>query len=194
MIAAIDETPTINPKAIELDTLISTEQLAQRISTLAAEINDTFKDTEQLVVIGVLKGSFIFLADLVRQINVPTQIEFVRLASYGNQTQSSGEIKPVHLTLPNLEGKDVLIVEDIMDSGLTLNFFMDYLKSLHRTNKLKVSVLLDKPNARASSEKTVKVDFKGFDIGNEFVVGYGLDYQGYFRNLPYIAVVKNPQG
>lgn len=193
MITTIEEAPTINPKAIELDTLISEEKLQTRIAEMAKEINETFKDTEQLVVIGVLKGSFIFMADLVRHLTIPTQIEFVRLASYGNKTKSSGEVKPVYLTLPNLEGKDVLIVEDIMDSGLTLNFFVDYLKSLHKTNRLKVSVLLNKPDARDSANDIISIDFNGFDIGNEFVVGYGLDYQGFFRNLPEIAVVKNPQ-
>jgi len=192
MIATVDDTPTINPRHIQLEILLSADDLQTKITAMAQEINDAFKEADELVIIGILKGSFMFMADLVRQINVPSQVEFVRLASYGNQAQTSGEVKPVYLTLPSLEGKNVLIIEDIMDSGLTLNFFMDYLKSLHRANSLKVAVLLDKPGARPQTDKTVTVDFKGFEIGNEFVVGYGLDYQGYFRNLPHIAVVKNP--
>lgn len=168
---------------------IDAETIQARIKAMADEINQAYAGCEKLIVVAILKGSVIFLADLVRHLTMPCHIEFVRLASYGNNTESSGEVQPVDLTLPSLANEHVLIVEDIIDTGLTLHFFMDYLHSLHRTKSLKLATLLDKPSART---KNVPIDFVGFQVGAEFLIGYGLDYAGYYRNLPYIGVVTQP--
>lgn len=170
-----------------LSTYLSEAQIQARVREMAADINRTYTGTEKLTVIAILKGSFMFLADLIRYIDVPCHVEFVRLASYGDGTKSSGTVRPVDLTLPSLNNEDVLIVEDIIDTGLTLHFFMDYLKSLHHTRSLRLAVLLDKAEART---QPVQVDFSGFQVGNEFLIGYGLDFAGKYRNLPYIGVLK----
>ena len=180
--------PATHYKPEQLDVYLSEAQIQERIQEMAAQINATYQGCEKLMIIAVLKGSFMFVADLIRHIKVPCQIEFVRLASYGDGQTSSGTVKPVDLSLPSLSGEDVLIVEDIIDTGLTLHFFMDYLTSLHHTRSLKLAVLLDKKEAR---QKDVQVDFAGFTVGNQFLVGYGLDFAGYYRNLPFIGVVKD---
>lgn len=166
--------------------LISQAQLATRIRELAGEINALYQGTDELVIICILKGGFMFASELVRHLTVPCQMEFVRLSSYGHAHKSSGVIKPVDLTLPPLAGKDVLLVEDIVDTGLTLNFFMEYLESVHAPRSARLAVLLDKKEAR---QQAVEMDFVGFEIDNRFVVGFGLDDQGFYRNLPYIAYV-----
>lgn len=175
-------------KPDQLDVHFSEAQIQHRIMEMAEAINKAYANTPKLTIITVLKGSFMFVADLIRHIKVPCQIEFVRLASYGNNQTTSGTVQPVDLSLPSLSGEDVLIVEDIIDTGLTLHFFMDYLTSLHHTRSLKLAVLLDKAEAR---QKDVKVDFIGFTVGNQFLVGYGLDFAGYYRNVPFIGVVKD---
>jgi hypoxanthine phosphoribosyltransferase len=167
-----------------LKVLFSEEQIQNRIQELSDEMNEIYKDTEVLVLICILKGGFMFLSDLVKRLNVPCQIEFVRLSSYGSSQKSSGTVKPVDLTLPRLNDRDVLLIEDIVDTGLTLNFFMEYLESLHTPRSLRLAVLLDKKEAR---QRPVETDFIGFEVGNQYVVGYGLDDQGFHRNLPYIA-------
>ncbi len=167
-----------------LKTLISEEQLQQRIQELADEINRTYRDTEALYLVCILKGGFMFCSDLAKKLTIPCQVEFIRLSSYGNQQKSSGVVKPVDLTLPNLNGKDVLLIEDIIDTGLTLDFFMEYLASLHTPKSIRLAVLLDKKEAR---QRHVETHYVGFEVGNQYVVGYGLDDQGLYRNLPYIA-------
>ncbi|HEY9688254.1 MAG TPA: hypoxanthine phosphoribosyltransferase [Coleofasciculaceae cyanobacterium] len=179
--------PSIQYKPDQLDIYLSESQIQQRISTMAEEINAIYANIPRLMVIVVLKGSFMFAADLVRQIKVPCHIEFVRLASYGNSTVSSGDVQPVDLSLPSMSGEHVLVVEDIIDTGLTLHFFLDYLTSLHHTASLRLAVLLDKVEAR---KKDIKVDFAGFTVGNQFLVGYGLDYAGYYRNIPFIGILR----
>lgn len=186
-----------SPDALTPDAIpvrISAEQIQQRIAVMAQAINQTYHQTacERLVVIAILKGSFLFLADLARHLTMPCQIEFVRLASYGHRTHSSGVVKPVDLSLPDLDGADVLIVEDIMDTGLTLRFFMDYLRTLHQTRSLRLAVLLDKPQARSEQAHGLAIDFCGFTVQNEFLVGYGLDYAGLYRNLPFVGVLPTP--
>lgn len=178
----------VAPSITDLETYLSEDQIQQRIQEMAAEINETYKNCEKLIIVAILKGSFMFMTDLVKHINVPCHIEFVRLSSYGNGKTSSGKVQPVDLSLPSLSGEDVLIVEDIIDTGLTLDFFMDYLQGIHQTKSLKLAVLLDKVLAR---QKEVKVDFAGFTVGNEFLIGYGLDLEGYYRNLPYIGVIRS---
>ncbi|MEB3206409.1 MAG: hypoxanthine phosphoribosyltransferase [Vampirovibrionales bacterium] len=171
---------------------LQAERIQERIAEMAAEINASYghlQPDERLIVVAVLKGSFLFLADLVRHLTIPLEIEFVRLASYHGGTQSSGSVRPVDLSLPNLTGKDVLIIEDIVDTGLTLKFFADYLQSLHQTRSQRVAVLLDKPSAR-HLEAQQPIDYVGFEVGSEFLVGYGLDYDGLYRNLPFIGVLQ----
>jgi hypoxanthine phosphoribosyltransferase len=172
----------------QLDIYLSQAQIQQRIEQMAEEINTIYAHAEKLILVAVLKGSFMFVADLMRHIQVPCQVEFVRLASYGDNTTTSGTVQAVDLSLPSLSGEHVLIIEDIIDTGLTLHFFMDYLRSLHHTESLRLAVLLDKAEAR---QKDVKVDFSGFTVGNQFLVGYGLDFAGYYRNLPFIGVIRD---
>lgn len=167
---------------------LDADQIEQRISEMAAEINAVYRDSTRLIVIVVLKGAFIFAADLLRKIQVPCQVEFVRLASYGEARTSSGTIKPVDLSLPPLSGEEILVVEDILDTGLTLHFLMEYLQSLHHTRSLRLAVLLDKQEAR---RKDVQADFCGFTVSDGFFVGYGLDCAGYYRNLPFIGLLKD---
>lgn len=164
--------------------LFKEEELQARVKELGEQITNDYKECGELVIIAVLKGSVLFFSDLIRHIDLPLTVEFVRLASYGSDTKSSGRIKPVDLTLPNLQDKNVLVVEDIVDTGLTANFFMDYLKYHHKTKSLKLVSLLDKPVARTNE---ITVDYVGFEVDNKFVVGYGLDYANYYRNLPFIG-------
>jgi len=175
---------TLNKNESELLELFSEETIQTRIRELAREINNTFSKNEELVVIAVLAGSILFASDLIKRLHMPIQFEFVRLSSYGNDLKSSGKVKPVDLTLPSLEGKNVLLVEDIVDTGITANFMLDYIKLQHKPENIKFATLLDKVCAR---QKHVDINFRGFEIDDKFVVGYGLDYLGYFRNLPYIG-------
>lgn len=168
----------------ELVELFSEDAIQNRIRELAKEINNTFPKNEELVVIAVLAGSILFASDLIKRLHMPIQFEFVRLSSYGNDQKSSGRVKPVDLTLPSLEGKNVLIVEDIVDTGHTANFMIDYIKLQHKPATIKFATLLDKVCAR---QKHVDISYSGFEVDDKFVVGYGLDYLGYLRNLPYIG-------
>jgi hypoxanthine phosphoribosyltransferase len=169
-----------------LELYITQADLDARIREMADEINTRYADVDELTILCVLKGSFMFTSDLVKYLKMPCQIEFIRLASYGNEMHSSGEVKSVNLTLPNLANKHVLVVEDIIDTGLTLSFLMNYLRDLHHTASLALAVLLDKEEYRKPESKSIHCDFVGFTIENHFVVGYGLDFSGYFRNLPEI--------
>lgn len=180
---------TLDKKESELVELYSKDMIQGRIEELANEINREFADAEDLIVIGVLRGAVLFVSDLIRYLKMPVNVEFIRLASYGHEQTSSGNVKPVDLTLPNLVGKNVLVVEDIVDTGLTATFLLDYIKKQHNAKKVKFATLLDKTCTR---QHPVQVDFKGFDVDDRFVVGYGLDYIGYYRNLPYIGYF--PQG
>lgn len=171
-----------------LSVLISQAQLEERIRELAKEINAAYKGVDELILICILKGGFMFTAELAKYLDIPVQIEFVRLSSYGDAQKTTGTVKPVDLTLPRLNDKHVLLCEDIVDTGLTLNFFMDYLQSLHTPASVKLAVLLDKAECR---QQLVKTDFVGFEIEDKYVVGFGLDDKGLFRNLPLIAYYNN---
>lgn len=164
--------------------LFSETQIQTRIKELAHKINSEFIEQEELNVICVLRGSVLFVSDLVRHLKMPVKIEFVRLSSYGNEQQSSGKVKSVDLSLPNLADKNVLIVEDIVDTGLTAQFLINYIKEQHNAKKIQFASLLNKACARIHP---VNIDYIGFEVDDKFVVGYGLDYQGYYRNLPYIG-------
>ena len=178
--------------ATHLHLYIDEATIASRIEALAQQLNQTYETVDELTIICVLKGSFMLLSDLVKQLKIPVKVEFIRLASYGNSTQSSGKVKTVDLTLPSLEGKHVLILEDIIDTGLTLSFLVSYLENLHQTASLKLAVFLDKPTARNPEAQHITVDFVAFSIENSFVVGYGLDFSGHFRQLPFVATYTGP--
>jgi hypoxanthine phosphoribosyltransferase len=165
--------------------LLSEKEIQQKVGALARKISKDFSGREVLL-IGVLKGAFIFLADLARKITIPVKLDFVRLASYGSETQSSGKIKITKDLETPLKGKDVLIVEDIIDTGITIHHLFQRLKA-RRPCSLKVVALLDKPARR---EVDFRADYVGFQIEDHFVVGYGLDCAEEYRNLRAIYVLK----
>ena len=170
----------------EIDVLIPQDQIATRVSELAAEINTAFRDTDKLVVVGLLRGSFVFIADLVRSLSVAVEIDFIEASSYGNSTESSREVRILKDLRGEIEGRDVLVVEDIVDTGYTLNHVLDILKTRH-PKRLEVCALLSKPARR---EVDVPARWIGFEIPDEFVVGYGIDYAQRNRNLPHIGKVR----
>ncbi len=178
--------------APHLEPFITQAQLEARIAELAKAINQRYAGVNRLVVVGVLKGSVLFLADLLKQLDLPLEVEFIQLSSYGKHTQSSGQVAASLSTLPNLDGQHVLIVEDIVDTGLTLRAFMATLAQQYQPASIEVAALLDKPSVREATPLPFPLAFVGFAITNQFVVGYGLDLAGYFRNLPYIAVYTGP--
>ena len=166
--------------------MISEVQLQHRVQVVAEEISLAFEDTDKLVVVGLLRGSFVFIADLVRRISLPLEVDFLEVSSYGNSMESSREVKILKDISGEIEGLDVLVVEDIIDTGHTMVFVQNLLQS-RKPKRLKVATLLDKPSRR---EVKVKADFTGFEIPDEFVVGYGIDYAQQNRNLPYIGKVS----
>ncbi len=171
---------------LKLRTLFSEEEISKRITQMGAELTKKFKD-KPTVAICVLKGSMVFFADLIRNMDTDITCEFLGVSSYGSAMKSSGEIKiTLDLSVP-LEGKNVLLIEDIVDTGLTMNYLMQTLAA-RKPKSITTVTLLHKPKAM---EVPVKLDMVGFEISNEFVVGYGLDYQGYYRNLPFIAQVQS---
>lgn len=170
----------------EIDILLSEAQISARISELAAQITDDFAQTEKLVVVGLLRGSFVFIADLARRLNLPVEIDFIEASSYGDSTTSSKEVRILKDLRAPIEGLDVLVVEDIIDTGFTLNHVMGMLKARNPA-RLEICTLLDKPVRR---EVTVEARYIGFEIPDEFVVGYGIDYAQRNRNLPYIGKVR----
>ena len=165
--------------------LISREEIASAVKKLAADIRKDYHDKNPLVV-GVLKGSFVFLADLVRAIDFPHEVEFVRLSSYGSGTSSTGQITMIHDLHAPIEGRHVLVVEDIVDTGNSIAFLMNYL-SEKKPASLKLCALTDKPSRR---QVEVQIDYRGFIVPNVFLVGYGLDYDEKYRNLPDICTLQ----
>lgn len=172
-----------------IKTIYSQSVIQERVKELGQEISADFAKLENPVVIGVMKGAFCFLADVVRSITTPDplQIEFVRLASYGSATESSGVVQTPYLELPNISRRNILVVEDIIDSGRTAKFFMEYLKDQFNPATLKMAVFLDKPSRRIVP---MEADYVGFEIEDLFVVGYGLDYAEKYRELPYLGELK----
>ena len=165
--------------------LLSEEEVDRRIQEIGEQINKDYAGKE-VHLICVLKGGVFFMCELAKRINVPVSLDFMSVSSYGDDTKSSGVVKIVKDLDQPLEGKDVIIVEDIIDSGRTLYYLMDILKK-RNPNSLRLCTLLDKPDRRV---KDVKADYLGFEIPDEFVVGYGLDYAQKYRNLPFIGVVE----
>jgi hypoxanthine phosphoribosyltransferase len=163
--------------------LISAAKIAERIDEIAALINKQQKGRE-LTVIGILKGSFIFTADLVRRLKCPVRIEFIRVTMEEDSATNSRKIE--FYSDFDIEGKDVLILEDVLDTGITLDFLREHMKS-HKPASIKMCALLDKIH---SHKINITADYTGFEIGNEFVVGYGLDYNENYRELPYIGIME----
>jgi len=165
--------------------LLSAEELAKRIEEIGAQITADYAGKE-ILMIGVLRGAVIFMADLARAIKVPVAIDFMAVSSYGAGVSSSGVVRILKDLDENVEGKHVLVVEDIIDSGLTLNYLLDNLKS-RQPASIKLCTLLNKPERR---KVNVKIDYNGFNVPDYFVIGYGLDYAEKYRNLPFIGILK----
>ena len=171
-----------------LERLITSEAIQARIKVLGAEISRDYVGRNPLL-IGVLKGAFMFLSDLMRAIEIPLGIEFIAISSYGTEMRTSGEVRILKDLDVAIEGRHILVVEDIVDTGLTLSYLLANLKS-RGAESVKLAALLDKYERR---EKEVPIDYLGFKIPDKFVVGYGLDFAERYRNLPYIAVLKDPE-
>lgn len=165
--------------------MISATEISTRIKDLGAEISRDYEE-KNLVLVGVLRGSIIFLSDLCRSITLPLEIDFLGLSSYGDRTETSGIVRMTQDLSSPIEGKDVLVVEDIVDTGLTMKYLLENLKT-RRPRSVKVCTFLDKPEGR---KVVVPVDYIAFTIPNEFVIGYGLDYAQKYRNLPYLGVLE----
>ncbi|ASF37693.1 MAG: hypoxanthine phosphoribosyltransferase [Halobacillus sp.] len=165
--------------------LISEEEIQEKCKEMGAHLTEEYKDRFPLAV-GVLKGATPFMADLLKRVEIHLEMDFMDVSSYHGGTRSSGEVKIVKDLDTKVEGRDILIIEDIIDSGLTLSYLVDLFK-YRQANSIKVVTLLDKPAGRTAH---IKADTIGFEIPDEFVVGYGLDYQEKYRNLPYIGILK----
>ena len=170
----------------EIKTLFSKDDLKKRITELGKELNELYKEEDELVVICVLKGASMFFCDLVKELNVPVKYEFIKLSSYGNDFKSSHSFREVSLNISDLTNKNVLLVEDIVDSGFTLAFLNKFFNKKYKMKSYKTISLLNKKIARDKDCK-VDPDFYGFEIDDKFVLGYGLDYEGFYRNLDYIG-------
>jgi hypoxanthine phosphoribosyltransferase len=166
-------------------TLIDAETIQRRTRELGARITEDFRDGD-VVVIGVLKGSFVFASDLVRAIDLPLSIDFLALRSYGDGTETSGVVQITSDLTRSIEGKDVIVVEDIVDTGLTMTYLLENLET-RRPRSVRLASLLHKP---ARTRVPVKIDYLGFTIEDVFVIGYGLDFAERYRNLPYLGVLE----
>ena len=168
--------------------LLSAEDIQKRTAELGARISKDFDGREPLFV-GVLKGCFVFMADLMRSVTIPCSVDFMAVSSYGNQTTTTGAVKINKDLNQDIEGRDIILVEDILDSGVTLHYLADYL-SVRRPASITIATLLDKPDRR-NPEHNLTVDYHCFKIPDEFVVGYGLDFAEKYRNLPDIGVLDS---
>lgn len=169
---------------MELKTLVTEIDLQKRIKELAEEINACYDENDTLVAICVLKGAVMFYTELVKHIKCKVRMEFVSLSSYGCSKTSSGKVSALNVSLPPLENEKVLVVEDIMDTGLTLKFLLDYLKTKCNVQDVKLVVMFDKKCARKFD---IEPDFSAFDVDNKFIVGFGLDCDELMRNIPYVG-------
>ena len=175
-----------NINNLELKVLLNADEIQKKIAELAEILNSVYKK-EEVYIVSVLKGSVMFTVDLVKHLTMPVKMEFIRLSSYGSGTVTSGKVNAVDIKLPDLNGKNVLIVEDIIDSGHTAKFLIDFLNQNFKTKSLKFCSLLDKKIRR---EIDIDADYYCFEVGDKFLVGYGLDYDGLYRNLSYIGYVE----
>ena len=169
----------------DLKVLFSEDDIQNAIKKLGEKINADYKD-EELFLICVLKGAVMFMVDLAKHLKMPVDMEFIRLSSYGSGFTSTGKVNAVDISLPDLNGKNVLIIEDIIDTGHTARFLMDFMKHNFKAKSVKFCSLLDK---RIKREVDIDPDYYGLDVDDKFLVGYGLDYDGFYRNLPYIGYV-----
>jgi hypoxanthine phosphoribosyltransferase len=171
--------------AEELKILFSREQIAARVAELGRQISCDFAG-ESVVLVGVLKGAAIFLSDLARHIELDSTFDFIAVSSYANQKQNSGEVKLLKDVEQSMEGQNIILVEDILDTGLTLSYLKEMLLARHPRD-FRIAALLDKPSRR---RQPIRADYTGFEIPDEFVVGYGMDYAERYRNLPDICVLR----
>ncbi|MFW6288075.1 MAG: hypoxanthine phosphoribosyltransferase [bacterium] len=169
------------------EVIISEEEIQNRIKELAEDITKTYNKSEEVIMVCILRGAVIFMADLARHINLPVVFDFMDVSSYGESTTSSGVVRIIKDLEENIENRHVLLVEDIMDTGTTLKHVIDMLKTRDPLS-IRIVTLLDKPERRVV--KQIEADFNGFEIPDKFVVGYGLDFAEKYRNLPYIGVLK----
>lgn len=169
--------------------LISREDIEARVAEMARQITDDYRDRD-LVMVGILKGAFVFMADLARRVELPLEIDFVAVSSYGKETRSSGVVQIIKDLDISVTGRDVLLVEDIVDTGLTLRYLADVLRSRDPAS-LEICALLNKREAR---KVDIEVKYSGFDVPPYFVVGYGLDYAEKYRHLPYVGVLEDAEG
>ena len=176
----------MSERPYSIDQMISAKSIAARIEALCHDIHDEFNDTNKLIVVGLLRGSFVFIADLVRELNLPVEVDFIEVSSYGDGMESSREVRILKDLRGKIEGRDVLVVEDIVDTGHTLHHVSQLLLT-RQPKRLKTIALLDKPSRR---EADFRADWIGFEIPDAFVVGYGIDFAQRNRNLPYIGKVR----
>jgi hypoxanthine phosphoribosyltransferase len=173
-------------RAYVIDEMISAKSIAARIEALSREIQSAFAGTDKLVVVGLLRGSFVFIADLVRELDLPVEVDFLEASSYGDSMESSREVRILKDLRGEIHGRDVLLVEDIVDTGFTLSHVLALLGT-REPRRLETIALLDKPTRR---EVDIKATWTGFEIPDEFVVGYGIDFAQRNRNLPFIGKVR----
>ena len=183
---AQDHTEFTNPY---LRIMYTAEQIKERVAEIGRQITRDYEGRE-LVLVGVLKGSCVFMADLMREIDLQLEIDFMAVASYKDGTVSTGDVEILKDLTKPIRGKDVIVIEDIVDTGLTLTRLLEILGS-RGANSIRLATFLDKPEPRVNKE--LEIQYRGFEIPNEFVVGYGLDVAGRFRNLPFIGVVTDPE-
>ena len=165
--------------------LLSEEQIKAKVSEMAAKISEDYKD-KKLLLVGILKGSMVFMADLMRFLDINAKIDFMSVSSYGSSTVSSGQVRIIMDLKSPVEDYDILLVEDILDSGATLSYLKEVLLA-RQSRSIRIATLLDKPARRKAD---ISADYRGFEIPDEFVVGYGLDFNEDYRNLPFIGVLK----
>ncbi len=167
------------------EVLLSGDQIAARVAELGTQLAADYAGRTP-VLVSVLKGSIVFLADLIRAMDVPLNVDLMEVSSYGSATESSGQVRILKDLSSSIEGRDVVVVEDIIDTGLTLNYLLRYLAERHPAS-VRVCCLLDKPARRLAE---IEIDYRGFSIPDRFVIGYGLDYDERYRNLPYVGVLR----
>lgn len=167
------------------EVLLTEEKILNRVKELGKAISEDYNDKD-LIVVGILKGSVIFASELIKNITIPCEIDFMAVSSYGRSTETSGIVRILKDLDYGIEGKDIIIVEDIIDSGVTLDYLLKYLKA-RKANSIEIVTLLTKPSRRMVD---INVKYCGFEVPDEFLVGYGLDYAEKYRNLPYIGILK----
>ena len=167
------------------EVLLTEEQILNRVKELGKAISEDYKDKD-LIVVGILKGSVIFASELIKNITIPCEIDFMAVSSYGSSTETSGIVRILKDLDYGIEDKDIIIVEDIIDSGVTLDYLLKYLKA-RKANSIEIVTLLTKPSRRRVD---LNVKYCGFEVPDEFLVGYGLDYSEKYRNLPYVGILK----